>query len=78
MSSRRTFLALSLILCCATAVMAAEPMKALIVDGQNNHNWKETTPVLKRLLEETKAFPSSSRAMVPETWIRSPTLMARQ
>ena len=22
------------------------PLKALIVDGQNNHNWKATTPVL--------------------------------
>ena len=31
-------------------------MKALIVDGQNNHNWQETTPILKRLLEETKMF----------------------
>ena len=32
------------------------PMKALIVDGQNNHDWKATTPVLKRLLEETDLF----------------------
>jgi len=31
-------------------------LKALIVDGQNNHNWKGTTPVLKRLLEETGLF----------------------
>ena len=29
------------------------PIKALIVDGQNNHNWKGTTPVLERLLAET-------------------------
>ena len=34
----------------------AAPKKALIVDGQNNHAWKDTTPVLKRLLEETKLF----------------------
>jgi uncharacterized protein len=34
----------------------AAPRKALIVDGQNNHAWKETTPVLKRLLEATKLF----------------------
>ncbi|MCR4410816.1 MAG: hypothetical protein NUV77_00150, partial [Thermoguttaceae bacterium] len=38
------------------AVAAAAPYKALIVDGQNGHNWKETTPVLKKLLEETKLF----------------------
>ena len=31
-------------------------LKALIVDGQNNHDWKGTTPVLKRLLEETGMF----------------------
>ena len=31
-------------------------LKALIVDGQNNHNWRETTPVLKRDLEETGRF----------------------
>ncbi|MHC4356056.1 MAG: family 16 glycoside hydrolase [Planctomycetota bacterium] len=32
------------------------PLKALIVDGQNNHNWKGTTPVLKSLLEETGLY----------------------
>lgn len=34
----------------------AAPLKVLIVDGQNNHNWKATTPVLKQLLEETGKF----------------------
>lgn len=38
------------------AVAAAAPLKALIIDGQNNHNWKETTPHLKKLLEETGLF----------------------
>ncbi len=32
------------------------PLKALIVDGQNNHDWKGTTPVLKSLLEKTGLF----------------------
>jgi len=36
--------------------MAAPPYKALIVDGQNGHDWKGTTPVLKQQLEETKLF----------------------
>ncbi|MCH2120166.1 MAG: prolyl oligopeptidase family serine peptidase [Pirellulaceae bacterium] len=36
---------------------AAEPaLQALIVDGQNNHNWKGTTPILKTYLEETGLF----------------------
>jgi type 1 glutamine amidotransferase len=39
-----------------TARGEPKPIKALIVDGQNNHDWKATTPVLKRLLEETGLF----------------------
>jgi type 1 glutamine amidotransferase len=31
-------------------------MKALILDGQNNHDWKSTTPVLRGILEETGLF----------------------
>ncbi|MCX6995850.1 MAG: ThuA domain-containing protein [Kiritimatiellaeota bacterium] len=31
-------------------------LKALIVDGQNNHNWRGTTPVLEKLLKETGLF----------------------
>lgn len=39
------------------AVAWAEPaLKALIIDGQNNHAWKDTTPVLKQELEETGLF----------------------
>ncbi len=40
-----------------TAVaFAAPPHKVLIVDGQNGHKWATTTPVLKKLLEETSLF----------------------
>ena len=37
---------------------AAEPAKiaVLIIDGQNNHNWKATTPVMKKYLEESGYF----------------------
>ena len=35
---------------------SAAPIQALIVDGQNNHSWQTTTPVLKRLLEESGLF----------------------
>ncbi len=38
-------------------VTAAEPLKALIVDGQNNHGvWPKTTKMMKRYLEETGKF----------------------
>ena len=30
--------------------------KALIITGQNNHNWKASSPVLKQILEETGLF----------------------
>jgi len=33
--------------------LAQSPMPLLIIDGQNNHDWKSTSPVLKRLLEES-------------------------
>jgi len=31
-------------------------LKALIIDGQNNHHWQETTPVLKKILEDSGLF----------------------
>ena len=39
--------------------------KALIVTGQNNHKWKESSPVLKQLLEQTGLF-SADIATSPE------------
>jgi uncharacterized protein len=35
---------------------AASPVRVLIIDGQNNHAWQQTTPVLKTILEDTKIF----------------------
>ena len=35
---------------------AAQPLRALIIDGQNNHDWKSTTPVLKWILEDSGRF----------------------
>jgi len=31
-------------------------IRSLIVDGQNNHNWRGTTPVLKAILEQSGRF----------------------
>ena len=41
-----------------STAIADEPakLKALIVDGQNNHNWKSTTPVIKYALESSGRF----------------------
>ena len=35
---------------------AAEKVKVLIIDGQNNHNWKKMTPPMKATLEATGRF----------------------
>ena len=35
---------------------AADKIRVLIIDGQNNHDWKSTTPVLKQILEHSGKF----------------------
>jgi type 1 glutamine amidotransferase len=37
-------------------LLGAKRHRALLIDGQNNHDWKATTPYLKRYLEETGLF----------------------
>lgn len=44
------------VLTLAAPLDAADPIKVLIVDGQNNHNWRATTPILKKILEDAKVF----------------------
>ena len=39
--------------------------KALVVTGQNNHNWKASSPILKELLEQTGLF-SVDMAISPD------------
>lgn len=52
------------------AAESSAKLHALIIDGQNNHNWKGTTPVLKKIVEDTGLFqvdvvtsPASSQSM---------------
>ena len=47
---------IALCLLVAPALHAASAIKVLIVDGQNNHKWQETTPILKKELESTGKF----------------------
>jgi uncharacterized protein len=37
-------------------LQAAEKLRVLIIDGQNNHNWRATTPILKDFLTQTGRF----------------------
>ena len=53
----KTLLRVCALLCASLlATSSHAAVKALIVDGQNNHDWKGTTPGLKKYLEETGLF----------------------
>src|SRR6187549_1568084 len=43
---------LALLAVFAVSAHAADKIKVLLVDGQNNHAWKQTSPELKVILEE--------------------------
>ena len=62
---------LALILCTLTpSSHAAEKLKALIIDGQNNHAWQQTTPWIKWALEQSGRFTVdvSTTPHAPEQW----------
>ena len=56
MLHRRWFAALGIWAVLTAVAVAAPPYKALIVTGQNGHPWKTTTPVLKKVAEDTGLF----------------------
>ena len=74
----------STLLACFFAVLLAFPLSAakkapirvLLIDGQNNHNWKATTPVMVEALQKGEAFevtvstspPKKSNAGDWEKW----------
>jgi type 1 glutamine amidotransferase len=49
-------IAFPLLVSCTDAADTAGKIRVLIVDGQNNHAWQETTPVLKKILEHSGRF----------------------
>jgi len=53
--------------------VAAEPIQVLLLDGQNNHKWEITTPVLVHALESTGVFKvtvstSPAKGATPDQW----------
>ena len=54
--SRRGCLAALIVTLVAGATHGTEPIRVLIVDGQNNHNWQDTTPYIQSFLTETGRF----------------------
>jgi type 1 glutamine amidotransferase len=54
----REFLALGLLagFAAASASVSAEPIRVLLLSGQNNHDWKATTPQIEAILGEGGRF----------------------
>ncbi len=40
----------------STTVAEDRVLRALIIDGQNNHDWQSTTPIMKRALKDSGRF----------------------
>lgn len=69
----RPILATLIVVMHAAALSAADKLKVLIVDGQNNHKWEITTPVLRHALESSGAFEvdvstAPAKGSAPEAW----------
>jgi uncharacterized protein len=51
--------ALAALLACALPLAAANPIRVMLLDGESGgpwHKWQQTTPLLVKVLEETKRF----------------------
>lgn len=55
-ASRRLPLAIALALFAPALPGAAAPVAVLILSGQNNHDWKTTTPALQKILADSGRF----------------------
>ena len=58
---------------CVSAIAAEAKIPVLLVDGQNNHNWQSTSPVIKAALEKSGAFEvtvstSPAKDAAPAAW----------
>jgi hypothetical protein len=66
-------LAIGFVLAIGPAKAADPPIKVLIIGGQNNHDWKRSTPFMKQLLDKAGHFQAvvdnaPERGSTPEAW----------
>ena len=45
---------------------AGDKIKVILIDGQNNHNWRATTPLLKKVLEDCGRFTVAVSSQLKE------------
>lgn len=69
---------LTIVLLALGSTSGAAPIKVLIIDGQNNHNWKAMTPFMKAQLEKTGRFTVDVSTTPPATPGAPKTLNAEQ
>jgi len=58
MKNKYLILLVATLLTLVTACKSETSFKTLIITGQNNHNWKASSPVLKQIIDETGIFKS--------------------
>ncbi len=51
--------------CLGVLSLQAASIRVLILDGQSNHRWQLTTPVLKKVLDETGLFQTDVLSSPP-------------
>jgi len=56
MKKQFLFLLITGLLTFSFSIIGAPKYKALVITGQNNHNWKASNPLLKQLLDQTGLF----------------------
>ena len=60
---------------CLAADKSAEKLSVLLIDGQNNHQWQQTTPLLKKILENSGRFEVEV-STTPEAIPRKPRVVS--
>jgi hypothetical protein len=53
------------------APRAAAPIRVMLLDGANNHDWKATSPVIQKALDETGGVFQTTRVTVENTAIET-------
>ena len=53
---------IALVVVFALSAAPKVPIRVLLIDGQNNHNWKATTPVMVDALQKGEAMVRKARS----------------
>ncbi|MBI1839923.1 MAG: ThuA domain-containing protein [Verrucomicrobia bacterium] len=57
---------LALLLAASSLALSAAPLRVLLIDGQNNHDWKSSSPWIKEVLESSGLFQVDVATTTPK------------